>query len=104
MSKKTARDLLTVMSLLGVSEYEGYYPTDERVVECMWDMYFYMMYSGIGNEEKKEEYFQEFGKKYDKLTKEQQEEVKKEYKNIIEAQEKNREEGKVKKKGMINYE
>ena len=104
MSKKKIMDLLMAMSLIGVGEYAGYYPMDEKVIECLWDMYFYMMYSGIGNEEKKEEYFNEFEKKYDKLNKEQQEEVKKEYIDIIEAQEKNKEKEKIKKKGMINYE
>ncbi len=88
MSKKTIVDLFTAMSLLGTGEYERYYPTDERVIECLWDMYFYMMYSGIGNVLKKEEYFIEFGKKFNKLNKEQQEEVKNEYINILEAKEK----------------
>ena len=102
MNKKKVIDLLMSMSLLGSSEYAGYYPNDERVVECLWDMYFYMMYSGIGNEEKKEEYFSEFGKKFNNLNKEQQEIVKNEYIDIIEAQNKNKE--KVKKKGMSKYE
>lgn len=104
MGKQKIMDLLLSMSLIGTSEYAGYYTNDERVMECLWDMYFYMMYNGIGNEEKKEEYFNEFGKKFDNLNKEQQEEVKKEYMNIIEAQDKNREKEKIKKKGMNNYE
>ena len=103
MSKKVV-DLLLSMSLLGTGEYAGYYSNDERVMECLWDMYFYMMYNGLGNEEKKEEYFNEFGKKYEKLNEEQQEEVKKEYINIIETQNKNREKEKIKKKGMKDYE
>jgi len=102
MSKEKVMDLLMAMSLIGPREYDGYFPNDERVVECLWDMYFYMMYNGIGNKEKKEEYFNEFGKKFDNLNEKQQEEVRKEYINIIEAQEKNRE--KVKKKGMNKYE
>lgn len=100
--KKKGMDYLLAMSLLGKSEYVGYFPNDERVLECLWDMYFYMMYSGIGNENKKEEYYHEFEKKYDKLNEEQQEEVKNEYMNIIEAQ--NKEKEKIKKKGMIDYE
>ena len=104
MSKKPIVDLFTAMSLLDDSEYERYYPTGEQVVECLWDMYFYMIYSRIGNVLKKEEYFKEFEKKFNKLNKEQQEEVKKEYISIIEAQEKKRKNEKVKKKGMKNYE
>ena len=102
MSKKSAMDFLLAFSLIGGNEYGGYYPTDEKVIACLWDMYFYMMYSGLGNEDKKEEYFNEFGKKFDNLNKEQQEEVKNEYISIIEAQDKNKE--KIKKKGMNNYE
>ena len=74
---------------------------DQEVNECLMDMYFYIMYSGI-NEEKQEEYFQEFGKKYKNLNEKQQELVKKEYIDIIETQNKNRE--KIKRKGMIDYE
>ena len=104
MSKKSAMDFLLAFSLIGGNEYVGYYPTDEKVVACLWDMYFYMMYNGLGNEDKKEEYFKEFEKKFDNLNKEQQEEVKNEYISIMEAQKKNREKEKVKKKGMNNYE
>ena len=99
--KQSTRDLLIAMSLIGANDYGGYFPNDEHVIECVWDMYFYMLYSGI-NESKKEEYFNEFGKKYNKLNKEQQEMVRNEYISIIEAQEKNKE--KVKKKGMNEYE
>lgn len=100
--KKKTMDLLMTMSLLGTGEYAGYYPNDERVIECIMDMYFYMLYNGIDNDLKKEEYFNEFEKKYHNLNEEQQEEVRKEYISIIEAQNKNKE--KVKKKGMKNYE
>ena len=103
MMNKKIMDLLLSMSLINSNEYSGYLPNDERVLECIWDMYFYMLYSGI-NEEKKEEYFKEFEKKYDNLNKEQQEEVEKEYIEIINAQEKNRKKEKIKKKGMNNYE
>ena len=53
MSKKNVMNLLMAMSLIGTNEYVGYYISDEKVSECIMDMYFYMMYSGIGNEEKK---------------------------------------------------
>ena len=102
MSKKNVMNLLMAMSLIGTNEYVGYYISDEKVSECIMDMYFYMMYSGIGNEEKKELYFKEFEKKFDNLNEEQQEEVKKEYIDIIEAQ--NKEKEKIKKKGMNDYE
>ena len=102
MSKKKAMEFLLTMGMLGTGEYAYEYCHDPIVTNCLMDMYFYMMYSGIGNEEKKEEYLKEFGKKFDNLNKEQQEQVKNEYIDIIETQDKNKE--KVKKKGMNNYE
>ena len=99
--KQSTIDLLMSMSLINANDYGGYFSNDARVLECVWDMYFYMLYSGI-NEEKKEEYFNEFDKKYKKLNNEQQEIVRNEYMSIMETQEKNKE--KVKKKGMIKYE
>ena len=91
-------NILLASSLINSSEYEGYNIHDEKVLECLMDMYFYMMYSGIDNEEKKEEYFEEFGKKYDNLTDEQKDLVKEEYISIINAQDKNREKEKIKRK------
>ena len=102
MSKKSVMNLLMAMSMLGTNEYAGYYISDEKVSECLMDMYFYMMYSGIGEEKKQEEFFNEFEKKFDNLNEEQQEMVKNEYIDIIETQNKNKE--KVKKKGMNDYE
>jgi len=101
---KSVLNLLLSSSLIGNGEYEGYFINDDRVQECLMDMYFYMLYNGMDNDEKKEEYFTEFEKKYNKLNKEQQDAVKKEYIDIIEAQNKNREKEKIKKKGMRNYE
>ena len=101
---KNILNLLMASSLLNTNEYGGYFINDERVQECIMAMYFYMLYNGANNEEKKEEYFNEFENKYNKLNKEQQEQVKKEYIDIIETQNRNREKEKVKKKGMINYE
>ena len=95
-------NLLIASSFLHTNEYGGYFINDDRVQECLMDMYFYMLYNGIGNEDKQKEYFNEFEKKYDNLNHEQQEEVKKEYKNIIEAQEKNKK--MLKKKGNDKYE
>ncbi len=102
--KKGTIDLLITSALLNKSEYGGYFINDEKVMECLMDMYFYMLYNGVGNDQKTEEYFNEFEKKYRNLNKEQQEEIKKEYLDIIEAQNKNREKEKVKKKGMNKYE
>ena len=100
--KKSIEYLIAIPSLLiNSGEYNIEY-NDSKVNECLMDMYFYMLYNGENNEEKKKEYFQEFENKYNKLNKEQQEQVKQEYINIIEAQKKNR--GKIKKKGMIDYE
>ena len=102
--KKNIMDILIASSLLKTSEFEGGYINDEKVMECLMDMYFYMLYNGVGNDQKTEEYFNEFEKKYRNLNNEQQEEIKKEYLDIIEAQNKNREKEKVKKKGMNKYE
>ena len=102
--KMSTRDLLIAMSLIHSSEYESGHIHDEKVLECIMDMYFYMLYGGIGNEQKKEDYFNEFEKKYKLLNKEQQDEVKNDYISIIESQEKNKNKEKVKKKGMIDYE
>ena len=102
MSKKTIMDLLLAFSSIGGNEYSDIPVFDEKVNECLMDMYFYMLYNGDNNETKKEEYFHEFENKYNKLNEKQQEEVRKEYKNIIETQKKNRE--KVKRKGMIENE
>ena len=101
---KSILNLLMASSLLHTNEYGGYFINDDRVQECIMDMYFYMLYNGANNEDKKEEYFNEFEKKYNELNKEQQELVKNEYVDIIETQNKNREKEKVKKKGMNKYE
>ena len=96
MSKKTVRDLLLTMSLLGTNEYASFYVDDPLVNDCLMSMYFYMLYDS-NYQEKKEEKFQEFSEKYNKLNDEQKELVKQDYLNIIEAQDKNKE--KVKRKG-----
>ena len=100
--KKSIMDLLITSSLLNKSEYGGYFINDEKVMECLMDMYFYMLYNGVGNDSKTEEYFSEFEKKYRNLNKEQQEIIKNDYTEIIESQNKNRDT--VKKKGMNKYE
>jgi len=100
--KKSMAELLITSALLNRGEYGGYFINDERVMECIMDMYFYMLYSDVGNDEKIEEYFNELKNKYDNLNEEQQAIVKKEFLDIIEAQDKNKD--KVKKKGMNKYE
>ena len=67
---------------------------DSDINDCLIYMYFYMM---SGNEK----YCEEFVEKYDKLNQEQQEFVKNDYLNIINAQE---EINKEKRKGEMNYE
>ena len=98
---KSIADLLLSLSMIGANEYGQFYAYDQKVNDCLMNMYFYMMHP---NEDKKEEYFKEFEKSYDILNDDQKEIVKQDFINIIEAQEKNREKEKVKKKGMINYE
>ncbi len=61
MNKRTM-DILFTSALLHNYEYDGYFINDERVSECIMDMYFYMLY-GLDNLKKKEEYFHEFEKK-----------------------------------------
>ena len=99
---KSIRDILIVSSLIHTSGFEGGYINDEKVNECIMDMYLYMLYNGINNDAKKEEYFKKFENGYRELNEEQQEIVKQEYNNIIETQDKERK--KVKKKGMRKYE
>ncbi len=74
---------------------------DDEIDECLMNMYFFMI-SGKMSNDKREELWQAFESSYQKLNREQQEIVKKDYLSIIDAQNKNKE--KVKKKGMINYE
>ena len=104
MNNKTISAIL-MSALLNKNEYDKFceqsYITDSKVNECIMNMYFYMLYS-IDNQEKKEEYFQEFKKSYENLDKSQKEIVKQEYIDIIETQEKNKR--KIKKKGMMDYE
>ena len=104
MNKKI-RDVLLIASLLGTHEYDCFELYDEEVTDCLMNMYFYML-TGESKEEVHEEYWKKFQESYRKLNKEQQEIVKNDYINIINAQDKNDEEEniKVKKKGMINYE
>ena len=74
---------------------------DDEIDECLMNMYFFMISDKMNND-KHEELWQAFESSYQKLNREQQEIVKKDYLTIINAQEKNK--TKVKKKVMINYE
>ena len=109
-NNKKITSILLASSLIGVDEYMPYINDecfeDNEVCDCLMKMYFYMLISP-DEEEKKEKMFQEFRNKYHKLNEKQQELVKQDYINIINAQDKYDEENekiKVKKKGMINYE
>ena len=90
-------DILLASALLKTGEYDGYFINDEKVLNCITDMYFYMLY-GFDNLEKREEYFREFEKKYKELNSEQQELVKHEYFDILEKQNKNKEKTKRKER------
>ena len=78
-------NLLLSMSLIGIDEYaqEYNYLEDQQVNDCLIHMYFYMMCNDRDN---KEDMYQEFDKRYNELNNEQQELVKKDYLNIIDAQ------------------
>jgi len=95
------RDFICSLAMIGNYDFGGYCCYDSKVNDCLMDMYLYMMYP---NGNKKEEFFHEFEKKYNDLNDEQKEIVKKDYIEIIEAQDRNIEKEKVKKKGMNNYE
>jgi len=97
----TRTSLLLTTLLTNNNEYSGFYFGDEMVNECIMNLYFYMLLSN-SDDVKKEEYFLKLEESFIKLNEEQREIVRKEYIDIIEAQKKNNE--KVKKKGMINYE
>ena len=98
------RNILLITSILGVNEYDSFVVHDKEVTKCLMYMYFYML-SDDTDEKVHEEYWNKFDESYKKLNKEQQEIVKNDYIDIINAQNKNEEENiKVKKKGMINYE
>lgn len=78
---------------------------DDMVNECLMDMYFFMLSSEL-DEKIHNELWEIFLKSYHSLNRLQQEIVKQDYIDIINAQDKYEEEnkGKIKKKGMINYE
>ncbi len=101
---KTTRDLLLSFALLNVGEYSSYYSDDEKVNDCLMDMYFYMLLMDSDDESKKDKYYRRFEQSFRDLNHEQQEMVREEYKNIIEAQNNNIEKERVKKKGMMNNE
>jgi len=100
MNKKIM-DMLLISQLISNGEYESSNINDEKVLDCIMDMYFYMLYNADNNP-LQEKYLDNFNQKYNALTKKQQKLVKQEYIDIIETQNKNRE--KVKRKGMNNYE
>ena len=70
---------------------------DDEIADCLMNMYFYILSINTDDEKKQEEYFKKFDELYNNLTKEQQEIIIKDYLDIIEAQENNKE--KIKKKG-----
>ena len=86
--------LLNIMDNFNPEYHESNITFDGDINDCLITMYVYMM-SGD------EKYYQEFIKKYDTLNEEQQEFVKNDYLNIINAQD---EFEKVKRKGEIKYE
>lgn len=79
------------------------YALDEEINECLLYMYVFMLTDE--SYEKHEEYYNEFCKRYEKLSKEKQLVVKDNYENIIKAQdEEEKNNTKVKKKGNDKYE
>ena len=76
--------LFSISSLVDTGEFRGDYFEDEKIDDCLMDMYFYMMYVSIGDK-RSEEYFREYERKFSELTAEQQEYVKADYLNILES-------------------
>ena len=74
---------------------------DEKVDECLMNMYFLMISDGM-SKEKREQLWKAFDESFNKLNSKQQEIVKQDFIDIINN--KNEIKKKVKKKGMINYE
>ena len=102
MNKKILIMLLNmhINSYLEHDELNNKYLFDEDVIECQIRMYLLMMIEE--NDDNYEKKYQSFLESYNKLNNEQQEYIKNDYLNIINAQINNKE--KVKKKGMIDYE
>ena len=72
---------------------------DEELNDCLFYMYYVILCQG---DERGEMFSKEFMNRFEKLDQKKQIIVLKEYRNIIEAQEKNK--GKIKEKGMDDYE
>ena len=98
--KKETRDVLLVSMLLGTNEYGFDYIDDDKVNECLMNMYFYMLSCEGNDQNRQNELFEEFDRCYKELNEEQQELVKNDYLSIIESQNKNteKEKNKTKKK------
>ena len=75
---------------------------DEEVNDCLIKMYFVMM-TGDGHPDN-ERLYNEFLLAYHSLNEKQQEIVKKDFISICEAQDRNQEQEKVKRKGEMKYE
>ena len=102
MNKRLIQELFLASSLFSTFEYEGNLINDEKVLDCIMDMYFYMLIMNDNDENTKDKYFNKFDQSFRSLNMEQQDIVRHEYMDIIEAQQKNKE--KIKKKGMNKYE
>jgi len=98
-----AKELLMLLSLTGGMLKDSYLNTpiymDEEVNDCLIKMYFVMM-TGEGHHDY-ERLYNEFLLAYYSLNEKQQEIVKKDFQNIIDAQDVNY---KVKRKGEMKYE
>ena len=94
------RKLLMLLGIIdGISKYEYIgqeVSFDPDINDCLIYMYIYMMSSD-------DKYYEEFDNRYSKLNEEQQEFVKNNYINIINAQDEFENE-KIKRKGEMNYE
>ena len=97
MNEKMIDELLIAL-LTESGEYSSFQIEDSEVRDCLMDMYFYLL---LDDGDKKEKMYQEFLDKYHKLNEQQQELVKNDFIELMNAQD-NKE--KVKKKGNDKYE
>ena len=99
------KELVQLLSIIGAitGEYLFDYDfiMDPEVNDCLIKMYFFMM-TGDGHPDH-DKYYNEFLHSYYSLNEKQQEIVRNDFINIIEAQDKNEQE-KVKRKGEMKYE
>jgi hypothetical protein len=86
--KKSLVSLLA-LSIIPHQEYSGPMIDDQKVLDCIMNMYFYLL--SEENDPRKEEFFDKFSKQYDALDPREHEQVREDYLSIVKAQEEHQE-------------